>query len=71
MLIIDCILYNGEPIIELRLEYLYDIVDIFLIIEAGNTFCGKQKEYFFEKYSSIFDKYRSKIIFINMHTCTK
>ena len=68
MLIIDCILYNGEPIIELRLEYLYDIVDIFLIIEAGNTFCGKQKEYFFEKYSSIFDKYRSKIIFIKIPT---
>lgn len=67
MLIIDSILYNGEPIIELRLEYLYDYIDIFLIIEAGYTFEGEQKkEYFFEKNSSIFDKYRSKIIFIKI-----
>jgi beta-1,4-mannosyl-glycoprotein beta-1,4-N-acetylglucosaminyltransferase len=68
MLIIDCILYNGEPIIELRLEYLYNYIDIFLIIESAYTFDGQKKEYFFEKYSSIFDKYRSKIIFIKIPT---
>lgn len=66
MLIIDSIIYNGDPIIELRLEYLFNIVDVFLIIEAGYTFTGIKKEFYFEKYSSIFDKYRSKIIFIKI-----
>ena len=66
MLLIDCIIYNGEPIIELRLEYLFNKIDVFLIIEAGYTFSGIKKEYYFEKYSSIFDKYKSKIIFVKI-----
>jgi hypothetical protein len=66
MLLIDCIIYNGEPIIELRLEYLYNVVDIFIIIEGGYTFNNIKKEYYFEKYTTIFNKYKSKIIFIKI-----
>lgn len=41
--IIDCFLYNGEPILELRLECLGPHVDRFVIVESALTFKGDPK----------------------------
>jgi hypothetical protein len=44
MLKLDIILFNGEPIIKLRIPYLYDTVDYFVIIESKETHSGIIKE---------------------------
>jgi len=62
---IDCFLYNGEQIVELRLEYLYNSVNKFYIIEGRYTHQGKFKEeLFFEKYKDIFKPYMDKIVYL-------
>jgi beta-1,4-mannosyl-glycoprotein beta-1,4-N-acetylglucosaminyltransferase len=42
--IIDCFPYNGEAIALFRLQYLWDVVDEFVIVEAGETHSGKKKD---------------------------
>jgi hypothetical protein len=50
--------YNGEPIVELPLSYLSDVVDEFVIVEASRTFSGKLKEItYMEKYADVFRAY--------------
>lgn len=40
----DCTIYNGEiDLLELRLEELDRVVDVFVVVEAGKTFTGKRK----------------------------
>ena len=41
--IIDCIIYNGEPIVQLRLQLLNDLVDAFVFVEAAYTHSGQRK----------------------------
>ena len=42
-LVVDLVIYNGEPILQFRLEYLRSVVDIFIIVEAKMTFSGLKK----------------------------
>jgi len=64
-LLIDNFLYNGEPIVELRLKYLNPYVDRFFITEARYTFSGNPKDQlFFERDKSIFEPYLHKITFL-------
>jgi hypothetical protein len=42
MLVIDYVLYNGEPIIEFRLKYLNKYVDMFIIVESLFTHSGNK-----------------------------
>lgn len=37
MRIVDCILYSGESIALFRPAYLWDVVDEFVMVEAGET----------------------------------
>jgi len=46
---IDSFMYNGEKVVELRLEYLYPYVDKFYIYEGRYTHQGKRKEELFLK----------------------
>jgi beta-1,4-mannosyl-glycoprotein beta-1,4-N-acetylglucosaminyltransferase len=67
--VVDTILYNGEPILELRLQLLYNVVDEFVIVEARETFSGIQKaELYIEKHAAIIAPYKSKITFIIVDT---
>jgi beta-1,4-mannosyl-glycoprotein beta-1,4-N-acetylglucosaminyltransferase len=62
-LIIDNIIYNGEPIVEYRLQYLNDYVDYFVLVESLYTHSGKKKsELYYYKNIDIFKKYEKKII---------
>jgi GR25 family glycosyltransferase involved in LPS biosynthesis len=48
--VIDCFLfYNETEMLEYRLKALKHVVDIFVIVEARNTFTGKPKPLYFEK----------------------
>lgn len=60
--IIDSILFFNElDLLELRLEELYDHVDIFLIVESDKTFTGKPKSLFYKNNSNRFSKWSDKI----------
>ena len=61
-MIIDCFLFFQElDILEIRLEYLYDFVDKFIIVEANESFAGNKKEFNFENNIHLFKKYIDKI----------
>ena len=69
VLFIDSFLFNGEEIVKLRLEYLYNFVDYFYIVESIYTFTGHEKESFYiDKYKSWFEPYLNKIKFIKINT---
>jgi len=62
---IDSILFNGDEIIKLRLEYLYNKVDFFYICEQRYTYQGTRKdELYIKKNFNWFTPYLSKIHFI-------
>lgn len=55
ILLFDSFAYNGEPIAELRLEYLERHVDQFIMVEAQYTHSGVRKEQLYcDKYKHIF-----------------
>jgi len=67
MKIYDCfIFFNEIELLELRLMTLYDFVDYFVLVEAGTTFTGKKKEYYYDNNRELFKKYADKIIYVKM-----
>lgn len=63
--ILDCFIYNGEMIVELRLQYLYDVADEIIVVESRTTFSGVQKpELFIERDRQLFEPYMSKVTFL-------
>lgn len=63
--VVDTFSYNGEPIVELRLEYLAEVVDLFVIVEARYTHAGDKKDsLYIEKHASVFAPYKDKIQFL-------
>lgn len=58
VLVFDTFSYNGEPIAELRLEYLAPHVDGFVLVEARYTHSGVRKEELYvEKNADVFAPY--------------
>jgi len=53
--------FDELDLLELRLEYLNDVVDKFILVEGIYSHQGKKKELYFEKNKSIFKKYLNKI----------
>jgi beta-1,4-mannosyl-glycoprotein beta-1,4-N-acetylglucosaminyltransferase len=46
--VIDCFtFYNELEILELKLEELYDVVDLFILVEAEKTHKGENKRFIF------------------------
>ena len=63
--IIDCFLfYNELDMLKFRLEYLYNTVDKFILVEATLTFAGNKKELYYNNNKHLFEKYNDKIIHI-------
>jgi len=42
--VIDLIQFNGDILVELRFNYLIDVVDLFAVVEGTHTFAGIRKE---------------------------
>ncbi len=62
MRIVDCFPYNGESIALFRLAYLWNVVDEFVIVEAGETHTGQKKdELFLDRYAPRLEPFASKI----------
>lgn len=63
-MLIDAFMFLNEyDMLESRLEYLYDTVDYFLIIEADHTHSGNKKEMNYTKHFSRYKKYQNKILY--------
>lgn len=60
--IYDCfIYYNETEVLELRIKYLYDVVDQFIIYEFPQTFSGRKKGFNFYQNSKNLSQYKDKI----------
>jgi len=65
MKIVDCFtFYNEFDLLTYRLNILNPCVDYFVIVEARQTFIGKEKELFFELNKDKYAEFKDKIIHI-------
>jgi beta-1,4-mannosyl-glycoprotein beta-1,4-N-acetylglucosaminyltransferase len=63
MKVYDCFLFNTElEILALRLDFLWDQVDHFVIVESGRTLSNLPKPLHYHENKKLFEKYQSKII---------
>jgi len=63
--IIDCFTFFNElDLLEIRLKYLYDSVDYFVIVEADTSFNGKSKKLIFQGNMKRFFPFMEKIIYV-------
>ena len=64
-MIVDCFtFYNELKMLLFRLDYLWDTVDYFVIVEATTTHAGHPKPLFFKDNEAMFGKYISKIVHV-------
>lgn len=62
MKVYDCFpFFNELDVLEIRLQELWDVVDVFVLAESNLSHSGKPKEYVFENNKDRFSKYLSKI----------
>lgn len=65
MKIVDCFtFYNEFDLLTYRLNILNPYVDYFVIVEARQTFIGKEKELFFELNKDKYAEFKDKIIHV-------
>jgi FkbM family methyltransferase len=67
--IYDCVnFFNEVEILHLRLDYLYDVVDKFVIVESLDSHSKRyrKKEYIFIKNKHIYEPYMDKIIYLQI-----
>ncbi|WP_276390340.1 hypothetical protein [Eudoraea chungangensis] len=63
--IVDCFtLFNELDLLEIRLKYLFDTVDYFVIVEADRTHNGAKKDYFLRDNMDRFKSFQEKIIYV-------
>lgn len=71
-MIIDSILFSHElDILKLRLELMYPFVDYFIIVESQKTFRDESKELYFKKNIKMYEKFMSKIIYLEIDNFPK
>lgn len=69
MFVIDTFCFNGEWVVPMRLEYLNDVVDAFVIVESYWTHSGIRKaELFKDRYADWFVPYAHKIHWLVVET---
>lgn len=65
MKIYDCFIFNDElDLLELRLKFLEDTVDYFVLVESERTLSGKPKPLNYQLNKERFDKFLDKIIHV-------
>lgn len=65
MRVIDCFTFFNEfDLLEIRLKYLYEHVDYFVIVEADQSFTGEPKPLGFNEHSDRYQAYSDKIIYL-------
>ena len=68
MKIVDCfIFYNEIKLLQFRMNYLYDYVDHFILVESSLTHSGNPKPFYFEENKHLFQPYLDKIVHIKVY----
>lgn len=65
MIIVGTTFFNELELLPLKLEELWDVVDVFILCEADVTFSGMPKERHYWNNRNWFAKYQSKIHYIS------
>ena len=66
-MIYDCFTFFNElDLLEIRLNYLYDHVDKFVLVEMNKTFTELDKSFYFEENKMRYEKFLDKIIHIKV-----
>ena len=66
-MIYDCFpFFNELDLLEIRLNYLDEVVDKFVLVEMGKTASGKDKPFFFDENKERYSKFLDKIIHIKV-----
>ena len=64
-MIYDCFSFSNElDLLEIRLNILKDVVDKFVLVEAGETHSGKPKPLFFKENESRFAAFKERLVYI-------
>ncbi len=64
-MIYDCFsFFNELDLLEIRLNVLKDVVDKFVLVEAGETHTGKPKPLYFKENEARFAAFRDRIIYV-------
>ena len=64
-MIYDCFsFFNELDLLEIRLNILKDVVDKFVIVEAGETHTGKPKPLYFKENEARLDAFKNRIIYV-------
>ncbi len=64
-MIYDGFIFNSElDLLELRLAYLFDTVDYFVLVESRQTLSGFEKPLFYKNNEKRFERFKTKIIHI-------
>jgi len=56
--------YNELDMLTFRLEYLYAVVDKFILVESTLTHAGNPKKLFYEENKALYEKYHDKIVHV-------
>lgn len=63
----DCFpFFNELDLLEIRLNILKDVVDRFVLVEAGETHTGKPKPFFFEENRARFSAFADRIVYLKI-----
>ena len=66
-MVFDCFpLFNEIDLLEIRLNVLSDVVDRFVIAEAGETHTGQSKPFYFEENRARFAAFEDRIIYLKL-----
>ena len=66
-MIYDCFsFFNELDLLEIRLNVLKDVVDRFVLVEAGETHAGKPKPFYFEENRSRFAEFLDRIEYVKI-----
>lgn len=67
VMIYDCFLFNNElDLLEVRIAFLFNTVDYFVIAESRQTFSGLPKRLYFKENEQRYIDYQSKIIHLEI-----
>ena len=66
MLVDATIFFNEFAMLQLRMRELYDLVDRFLVIEAGETFAGQPKPFYLPALRSYLEDPQRKLVYIQL-----
>ncbi|WP_349934903.1 discoidin domain-containing protein [Acetobacter sp. A11-2] len=65
--IYDCFLFSNEiDLLTVRFNQLYNIIDYFVICEAGYTFTGQKKDKVFKNNKHLFNDFLDKVIYLEI-----